>query len=850
MIPISKKTLVKKMLKKGTKNKKKKKKEIKEEDKEKDLLNQYFPVDDSPDENDSNNNSEEDDLFSEFFKESKQNEKIQDEDNEIEDSNSSNLYNKSDNRNKINNAFDNSSYVNSFFDNSNKNIDNFFNEKVDIEGNINEENTKKEVKLSKKQKKISRIIGGVIIPSLMFLMGFFVLMFFGIQYVQGLQTTAVVSLASPKYYAELGSQGLLGGQRQHTDIPDDLIGCEPDLNMEYDFNDQKKYSNSDDEEGGFDKGGNSGGKLYKDLDKLFKEGKYKEFIYKTAKTASYYSGIPPEWCFAQWWQEQGPCMNALYNNQPFDPSSHPIQDKNIGGVTYPCSDKTSTIGQHRLEGGNYVRFKTWQNFAKFYGEMFSKGNFTKAKSFFKKGKHKEKGKSKKELIRKYAVEVLLNGNTPYSQKYFSGITHQYDNLPFVVPDVDIDTYMIGMNTGMNVWPKLEAWAKGKGYGGPIERSTYYTENLDKAPYEESFLKEYGNKNQSLGYGASSKLPKWRQAVVDHAENDFKNAKYSQSNRMVYGKSADCSSFVYMIYQKALGITFEEGSTTTTEEVSFRTFHDPDKLKPGDVIFYGPKGNTHHIAIFVGDGDVKTGFQCEMKDPSLNFKRWPMEQQWAYEKPSFYGTIVGTKYQNKIKVNGEKVKVDEDSDSKDDSNSDSNGGSSNQTPQDEDGTNYLTYSGYRTSRMHYRLNGGSTAIDDALIDSASEKDKDKDDEEKGPDNAKYDSKFDKELTKDPKYPYNPTKEEKWIIAKESGYRDGDVRKVGNPHAKNPNSDAMGIGQLMPYNYDAAFKGVKGYNGFDFYKDDAGRQLYAMRHYMKARYGSVKAAISFWKIHNYY
>lgn len=847
MIPISKKTLVKKMLKKGTKNKKKKKKEIKEEDKEKDLLNQYFPVDDSPDENDLNNNSEEDDLFSEFFKESKQNEKIQDEDNEIEDSNSSNLYNKSDNRNKINNAFDNSSYVNSFFDNSNKNIDDFFNGKVDIEGNINEENTKKEVKLSKKQKKISRIIGGVIIPSLMFLMGFFVLMFFGIQYVQGLQTTAVVSLANPKYYAELGSQGLLGGQRQHTDIPDDLIGCEPDLNMEYDFNDQKKDSGSDDNE--VIPGDSNVGKVFNDLEKEYKKGRYKIFFYKLVMTCAAKSGIKPQYIMGQFCAEQGPTVNLLLDNKPGVPSSHVIQDRNFAGIVYPVPD--STQGQPVAENSNYyARFKDWDSFAKNYARKFKEKDAA-GKVMFPNCIPVSKKQSKLNY-EEYVKEGLLNGNKPdYGYRWFCGIGNvNYISPQHVVYDNAVNNYINTMKQNGKRWDALAAEMKGKGYGGPIERSTYYTENLDKAPYEESFLKEYGNKNQSLGYGASSKLPKWRQAVVDHAENDFKNAKYSQTNRMVYGKSADCSSFVYMIYQKALGITFKEGSTTTTEEVSFRTFNDPNDLKPGDVIFYGPKGNTHHIAIFVGDGDVKTGFQCEMKDPSLNFKRWPMEQQWAYEKPSFYGTIVGTKYQDKIKVNGEKVKVDEDSDSKDDSNSDSNGGSSNQTPQDEDGTNYLTYSGYRTSRMHYRLNGGSTAIDDALIDSASEKDKDKDDEDKGPDNAKYDSKFDKELTKDPKYPYNPTKEEKWIIAKESGYRDGDVRKVGNPHAKNPNSDAMGIGQLMPYNYDAAFKGVKGYNGFDFYKDDAGKQLYAMRHYMKARYGSVKAAINFWKIHNYY
>ena len=64
-------------------------------------------------------------------------------------------------------------------------------------------------------------------------------------------------------------------------------------------------------------------------------------------------------------------------------------------------------------------------------------------------------------------------------------------------------------------------------------------------------------------------------------------------------SFDCSGFVYYLYKTAAGITLN-GTVTTTEEKSGQEV-SLNNLKPGDLLFYGTRGNTYHVGLYEGNG---------------------------------------------------------------------------------------------------------------------------------------------------------------------------------------------------------------------------------------------------------
>jgi len=81
-------------------------------------------------------------------------------------------------------------------------------------------------------------------------------------------------------------------------------------------------------------------------------------------------------------------------------------------------------------------------------------------------------------------------------------------------------------------------------------------------------------------------------------------------------------------------------------------------------------------------------------------------------------------------------------------------------------------------------------------------------------------------------------EAWIISHESGNR---------PTAKNPNSTAFGLGQLLDYNRVsyAAKLGISNPNTTNY-----DEQLAMFRLYYKERYGSAERAQAFWRSHGWY
>jgi hypothetical protein len=77
-------------------------------------------------------------------------------------------------------------------------------------------------------------------------------------------------------------------------------------------------------------------------------------------------------------------------------------------------------------------------------------------------------------------------------------------------------------------------------------------------------------------------------------------------------------------------------------------------------------------------------------------------------------------------------------------------------------------------------------------------------------------------------------ERYIISHESG---------GETTAKNPNSSAFGLGQLLIANR-------RHYLGANANTTDPGLQLKAFRGYVRDRYGTADRAAAFWRSHHWY
>lgn len=150
----------------------------------------------------------------------------------------------------------------------------------------------------------------------------------------------------------------------------------------------------------------------------------------------------------------------------------------------------------------------------------------------------------------------------------------------------------------------------------------------------------------------------RNNIIKLASEDFKDAKYSQSNRWSYGKSADCSSFVAMIYEKALGIDRDLlGGYTVAQEKSVKKI-DKSDAKAGDLIFWGNDGGTHHVAIYDGKGGC-----YEMKDPTYNFSHTKKVYDMGKDK-AWYATLKKEgKYEKYYKKLNEGKKEEDSEDNK-------------------------------------------------------------------------------------------------------------------------------------------------------------------------------------------
>lgn len=90
------------------------------------------------------------------------------------------------------------------------------------------------------------------------------------------------------------------------------------------------------------------------------------------------------------------------------------------------------------------------------------------------------------------------------------------------------------------------------------------------------------------------------AVVDDARS-WIGTPYAYGGKTRDG--ADCSGFVMAVFGEAAGIAMPR---STRDQREFCKEIDPDKAKPGDLLFFtskGSSGKTAHVGLFVGNGQM-------------------------------------------------------------------------------------------------------------------------------------------------------------------------------------------------------------------------------------------------------
>lgn len=412
------------------------------------------------------------------------------------------------------------------------------------------------------------------------------------------QVNVIATLASPQYYAEMGSRGILGGSRKITDIPEDLIGAEPDLSVDYSHNHLMK-SNSDSKLG---KVGHiaDGGNKY-------------ETAFKVARgCAKLLPGVKPEWVFAQ---------------EIAEFPTNWDKDRNFTGIKWASSwaswlkkghYSTGSSAPGHGDDGQYVRSPSWAAYCRLYAK-FLKGNGGR-----------------------YSKAVHAKSLDEFATGLISGGWMQ-----------DSSTYRQNMHAGAAMYKKM-AKNHGKYTGAPITLSgsshksatvnmgnspkkiddsdvTVTTSSLnDTDPHRTKRLKYYYSKRYANSSGdsdgGSSIKGGGASALVRNAKK-FLGIPYvwgggHSGGYGMHKDGLDCSGLVSMIFWKCgikQGIMNTIGWEGKVHEVP------RNKLQPGDLLFWGPKGGTHHIAMYLGKGkyiqEPQPGQNCEIRPISYNKFDW-------------------------------------------------------------------------------------------------------------------------------------------------------------------------------------------------------------------------------------
>lgn len=209
-------------------------------------------------------------------------------------------------------------------------------------------------RLTKSATHLAIFLGTFFIPIILFMFLLSSLLFLGAYIVQTHEINVISTLASPEYYAELGQRHLLGGSRKITDIPQDLIGMEPDLNIDYAQNDQMQ-SNS----------GKAPSTAIGSINDKDRQALISKIAYEVAKGTGTQH---PDWIVGQMNQEHSVVTQPI--------SGEALHDHNLSGITWFGSNTYAGVhvekGEPRpaAEGGYYIRFKNWSDFTKAYIKVY------------------------------------------------------------------------------------------------------------------------------------------------------------------------------------------------------------------------------------------------------------------------------------------------------------------------------------------------------------------------------------------------------------------------------------------------------------------------------------------------
>lgn len=173
---------------------------------------------------------------------------------------------------------------------------------------------------------------------------------------------------------------------------------------------------------------------------------------------------------------------------------------------------------------------------------------------------------------------------------------------------------------------LSAAVAGTIMGGVVTQASADTYNNQTQPQQASTT--YYNPNAGTTKATVNSATSKADAVVSLAKQlASQNIPYVWGGESLQGM--DCSGLTDYIYQKAAGIAL--GHYTVTQE-SHVTTEAVSEAQPGDLLFWGEHGATHHVAIYIGNNQYVAAPQ-----PGQNVDIETINSAFM---PSFAGKVIG------------------------------------------------------------------------------------------------------------------------------------------------------------------------------------------------------------------
>lgn len=454
-------------------------------------------------------------------------------------------------------------------------------------------------KLGKKTKHIAVFLGLFAFPITLLVLGIGMFLFIGAALNYAHQVEVISTLASPKYYAEMGARGILGGTRKITDIPQDLIGQEPDLSVDYSHNHAMKAANSNKKVG-------SVGNI-KDSDDKY------QTAYKVAQgCAKLLPGVKPDWIFAQEIAEFPTNWN---------------KDRNFTGIKWASSCSwssflkkghysTGTSAPGNGDDGQYVHSPSWAAYCRLYAAFLKSNGGRYSKAVHAKS------------LDEFATGLIDGG---WMQ--------------------DSSTYRQNMHAGAKMYQQMKANG-GKMKGAPItlsgnddsKNTVMYGTNRTKKVDPSDVTTKTGSLNDSNPHRTKRLLYFYSKRFAGNGNNNSSNTEVIKGGGLTklmkivhsllgipyvfggahgdlhsYKKGMDCSGLINVIWWKAgLG---EHHLNTVGWEDQCSQYVSKSDLQAGDLLFWGDKHSSHHVALYLGHNkyvqEPEPGQNCEIRPLSWN-----------------------------------------------------------------------------------------------------------------------------------------------------------------------------------------------------------------------------------------